>query len=174
MRVYLPVTLPLLAAAHADGVLRPGEWTKPLHDDASGALVGYAVTPAVREWYVMGDLEELEFSAMTDAAQAVLRLLAADPSAPRRRVVLAADVPDDAVRPAGADVRAQVLVTADVAVAGVVSVHVDEAGVERTVEAAVAALPAADAGDDDAQFALDEAEANDLLWYDVTEIPDLL
>ena len=27
---------------------------------------------------------------------------------------------------------------------------------------------------DDAQFALDEAESNDLLWYDVTEIPDLV
>ncbi|WP_088290829.1 hypothetical protein [Kineosporia sp. A_224] len=173
MRVYLPVTLPLLAAAHSDGALRPGEWAKPLHDDAAAALVGYAVTPAVREWYVEGDLEELEFTAMTDAAQAVLRLLAADPSAPRRRVVLAADVPDGAVRPAGGG-RSQVLVAADVALAGVASVHVDEAGVEGTVEAAVAALPAADAGDDDAQFALDEAEANDLLWYDVTEIPDLL
>jgi hypothetical protein len=33
---------------------------------------------------------------------------------------------------------------------------------------------AADAGDDDARFALDEAEATELLWYDVTEIPDLL
>jgi hypothetical protein len=174
MRVYLPVTLPLLAAAHSDGALRPGEWAKPLHDNASDALVGYAVTPAVREWYVEGDLEELEFTAMTDAAQAVLRLLAADPSAPRRRVVLAADVPDGAVRPVGGDARSQVLLATDVALAGVASVHVDEAGVEGTVEAAVAALPAADAGDDDAQFALDEAEANDLLWYDVTEIPDLL
>jgi hypothetical protein len=174
MRVYLPVTLPLLAAAHTDGALRPGEWTKPLSDHASGVLVGHAVTPAVREWYVEGDLEELEFSAMTDAAQACLRLLAADPDAPRRRAVLAADVAESAVRPAPGPDRSQVLVAADVPLAVVASVHVDEAGVEATVAAAVAALPAADADDDDAQFALDEAEANDLLWYDVTEIPDLV
>ena len=174
MRVYLPVTLPLLAAAHADGALRPGEWAKALSDDASGVLVAHAVTPAVREWYVEGDVEELEFSAMTDAAQACLRLPAAAPDAPRRRAVLAADVPDSAVRPAGGGDRSQVLVAADVPLADVASVHVDEAGVEAAVAAAVAAVPAAEAGDDDAQFALDEAEANDLLWYDVTEVPDLV
>lgn len=174
MRVYLPVTLPVLAAAHADGALRAGDWAEPLSDSASTALVAHAVTPAVREWYVEGDVEELEFAAMTDAAQAALRLLAADPGAPRRRVVLAADVPDGAVRPAGGDQRSRVLVAADVALADVASVHVDEAGAEGAVGAAVDALPAADAGDDDALFALDEAEANDLLWYDVTEIPDLV
>ncbi len=174
MRVYLPVTLPLLAAAHTDGALRPGDWAKPLSDDASGALVAYTVTPAVREWYVEGDLEELEYVAMTDAAQASLRLLAADAAAPRRRVVLAADAPDASVRPGSGTVRSQVLVATDVVLADVSSVHVDESGVEPTVAAAVAALPAADAGDGDALFALDEAEANDLLWYDVTEIPDLV
>jgi hypothetical protein len=173
MRVYLPATLPLLAAAHAAGSLQ-------FDDAGSGGLpvdvdgfVAHAVTPAVREWYVDGDVEELEYVAMTDAAQASLRLLAADPDAPRRRVVLAADVPDAVVGPAGGEHRSGVVVRGGLALADVASVHVDEAGVEPTVAAAVAALPAADAGDDDALFALDEAEANDLLWYDVTEIPDL-
>jgi hypothetical protein len=41
------------------------------------------------------------------------------------------------------------------------------------VAEAILALPAADAGDDDARFALDEAEATELLWYDVTELGDL-
>ena len=54
------------------------------------------------------------------------------------------------------------------------SVHVDEAEAQDVVAEAVRCLPAADAGDDDARFALDEAEATELLWYDVTEIPDLL
>lgn len=174
MRVYLPATLPLLVAAHAAGAVRPADASDPLRGDGSGALLGYAVTPAVREWYVEGDLEELEYVALTDAAQSSLRLLAADPDAPRRRVVLAADVPDAAVRPTAGEQRSLVLVSADVVLADVASVHVDEAGVEPTVAAAVAALPAAAAGDDDALFAVDEAEANDLLWYDVTEIPDLV
>jgi len=56
----------------------------------------------------------------------------------------------------------------------VASVHVDEEQAQDVVAAAVAALPAADAGDDDARFALDEAEATELLWYDVSEIPDLV
>lgn len=175
MRVYLPATLPLLGAAHAAGAVRPGEWVKVLSGAApDGALVAHAVTPAVREWYVEGDLEELEYAALTDAAQAALRLLAADGAATRRRVVLAADVPDGAVRSSGGETRSEVLVTAPVALADVASVHVDEEGAEPVVELAVAALPAADAGDDDARFALDEAEANELLWYDVTEIPDLV
>jgi hypothetical protein len=33
---------------------------------------------------------------------------------------------------------------------------------------------AADAGDDDARFLVDEAEACDLLWYDVTELGELV
>jgi hypothetical protein len=174
MRVYLPATLPLLAAAHATGsVGLPGADAEAAGADGGG-LPAHAVTPAVREWYVEGDVEELEYVAMTDAARASLRLLAADPDAPRRRVVLAADVPEAAVRPGPGERRSDVVVTAEVALADVASVHVDEPGVEPTVAAAVAALPAADGGDDDALFALDEAEANDLLWYDVTEIPDLL
>lgn len=172
MRVYLPATLPVLAAAHAQGALRPGAWAAGSGHDGA-ALVAHAVTPAVREWYVEGDLEELEYAAMTDAARACLRLLAADPKAPARRVVLAADVPDGAVRP-GAGGRSEVLVDVEVALADVASVHVDEAAAEPVVAQAVAALPAADAGDDDARFALDEAEAHELLWYDVTEVPDLV
>jgi hypothetical protein len=43
-----------------------------------------------------------------------------------------------------------------------------------TIATAVAAVPAAREGDDDAQFLVDEAEACDLLWYDITELPDLV
>jgi hypothetical protein len=165
MRVYLPTTLPGLAAAHGVGGLHPG--TAP--------LAGHAVTPAVREWYVAGDLEELEYAALTEAAEASLRLLAADPAAPRRRVVVAADLPDVAVRPAGGQrFRSAVEVAGLVRLASIASVHVDEAQSEPVVAAALGALEAADAGDDDARFLLDEAEAAELLWYDVSELPDLV
>jgi hypothetical protein len=161
MRVYLPTTSAGLATAHAGGVL-------------SGPRPGHAVTAAVREWYVEGDLEELEYVALTEAAEASLRMLAQDPGLPRRRTVIAADVPDAAVRPTNDErFRSAVIVDADVPVASIASVHVDESAAEKIVAEAIVAIPAADAGDDDARFALDEAEATELLWYDVSELGDL-
>jgi hypothetical protein len=161
MRVYVPTTLAGLAAAHAAGRFE-------------GPLEAHAVTGAVREWYVSGDLEELEYAAFTEATEASLRLLAGE-GGPHRRVVVAADVPDAEVRPRpGEPYRSAVSVASAVPLRDVVSVHVDEDGVQDVVAEAVRALPAADAGDDDARFALDEAEATELLWYDVTEIPDLV
>jgi hypothetical protein len=160
-RIYLPSTLADLAAVHVSGVLPA---PSPAH----------AVTGAVREWYVEGDTEELEYVALTEAAEASLRRLADDPDLPRRRVVVAADVPDGHVRDVADErYRSAVLVTADVPVSAVASVHVDEVAAERRVAEAILALPAADAGDDDARFTLDEAEATELLWYDVTELGDL-
>ena len=80
MRVYLPFTLPGLAE-----LLASAEIGQPPRR-------GFAVTPALREWYVSGDLEELEYAAMMLAARASLRLLLEDPDAPPRRVVLAVEI----------------------------------------------------------------------------------
>ena len=77
MRVYLPVTTPALAELVATGVLGPAP------------LTAFAVTPALREWYRDEDPEALEYAATTEAARGSLRLLDADPSAARRRVVIA-------------------------------------------------------------------------------------
>ncbi|MBL0781655.1 hypothetical protein G6541_33145, partial [Streptomyces albidoflavus] len=85
MRVYVPLTLPALAQAHRAGELGPGP------------LTAYAVTPGLREWYVSDDIEELEYAALTRAAHGSLRLLAADPDAVRKRVVVAVDIADGAV-----------------------------------------------------------------------------
>ena len=85
MRVYLPSTMPGLA-----GILAKGE-------AGPAPLRAFAVTPALREAYASGDDEELEYTAMLVAAKQSLRLLEADPEAPRRRVVLATDVPDSQV-----------------------------------------------------------------------------
>jgi Family of unknown function (DUF6912) len=161
-RVYLPTTLAGLSSAHGSGVL-------------SAPRKGHAVTAAVREWYVEGDLEELEYVALTEAAESSLRLLAEDPDVVRRRVVVAADLEDGDVRAVDdARFRSAVLVSADVPVACVASVHIDEERAAKVVAEAIIALPAADAGDDDARFALDEAEATELLWYDVSELGDLV
>jgi hypothetical protein len=168
MRIYLPATLPILAAARDAGCFTASRATGP------GGLPAHAVTPAVREWYVQGDVEELEYTALLEAAEASLHLLADDPAAPRRRVVVAADVPDAVVTPGGGDFRSSVRLQAPVELSRVVSLHVDEARVEDTITTAVASVGAAAAGDDDAQFLVDEAEACDLLWYDVTELGDLV
>src|SRR3954463_3139712 len=85
VRVYVPATVPMLAALRSSGQL--GE----------GPTVAHAVTPALREWYAEGDEEELEYVAFTRAAQDALHLLRRDPQAPRRRVVVSADVPSSAL-----------------------------------------------------------------------------
>ena len=163
MRVYLPSTLPALAA-----LLHAGEITPPVR--------AFAVTPALREWYASADDEELEYSAMTHAAGASLRLLAASPGAPRQRVVLAAEVPPEAVGPAAGgsggdlDHPADVVVDAVVPVSKVVSAHVDEPAAEHDIREAAGALAAADAGDDDARFTVDGAEGHELLWYEASEL----
>jgi hypothetical protein len=166
MRVYLPSTLSGLAGILRDRKLEPAP------------LTGYAVTPALREWYASADLEELEYAAMSDAAKDSLRLLAADPDAPSRRVVIVAEVPDDAVAYEGGDVvdgddRALVRVTRPVSFERIVSGHVDDAEAEPDVRAARAAVTAADAGDDDARFTVDGAAGHELMWYATQELPHL-
>jgi hypothetical protein len=162
MRVYLASTMPALEEALQAGEIGPAP------------LAGFAVTPALREWYARGDLEELEYAALTVAARASLRLLAADEEAPPRRVALAAEVPDEQVSMGGdPDDPAAVLIVAVVPIARLASAHVDDPQAAPDVRAAVAALPAADLGDEDAKFTVDGAEGNELLWYAVQELPYL-
>jgi hypothetical protein len=162
MRVYLAATMPALQAALAAGEIGPPP------------LAGFAVTPALRESYASGDEEELEYAAMAVAARASLRLLAADPDAPARRVTVAADVPDEHVS-GGADPGepAAVVIAVTVPRARIASAHVDDPQAVADVRAAVAALAAAERGDDDARFTVDGAEGNELLWYAVQELPYL-
>ncbi|RAY14303.1 hypothetical protein DPM19_15120 [Actinomadura craniellae] len=161
MRVYLPSTLPALARALATGSVEPG--------------TAYAVTPALREWYADGDLEELEYAALTAAARASLRLLAADPAAPPRRVVLVAEVPEGTVSGRGepGPDPARVGVAEPVPAGKIVAGHVDDEDAADDVRAAAEALPAADAGDDDARFTVDGAEGHELMWYATQELPHL-
>jgi hypothetical protein len=161
VRVYLPSTLPAVA-----GLLRVGELQPPVR--------GYAVTPALREWYSSGDMEELEYVAMMHAARESLRLLAADLAAPRRRVVLAAEVRDEQVSTnADFDEPAQVEIAGPVPLRDIVSGHVDDAAASAEIALAVTALAAAEAGDEDARFAVDGAEGHELAWYATQELGDV-
>ncbi len=163
MRVYLPSTIPALT-----GMLQAAQISPP-------PVLGYAVTPALREWYASGDMEELEYVAMTQAARSSLRTLQADPDAPRRRVVLAAELPDEqVVAIAGFDEPARVEIKPPVALSDIVSGHIDDPMAAVDVSAAVAALTAADSGDDDAQFTVDCAEGHELLWYAAQELPHVI
>ncbi|MFC8723482.1 DUF6912 family protein [Kitasatospora sp. NPDC057198] len=168
MRVYVPTTLNDLAVAHPEGVLEQS--------------VAYAVTPALREWYVSDDLEELEYAALNRAALSSVRLLAADPDAPRRRVVLAVEIADSAVAPFPGDEYqdqaslGRVVLAGPVRLAKAAAVHADDtdADVLADIGAAAGAITAADGGDQDAQFTVDGAEDHELLWYAVQEIPGLI
>ncbi len=162
MRVYVPFTLSAVA-----GLLRAGE----IH---GSPVRGYAVTPALREWYSSGDIEELEYVAMMHAARESLRLLAADPAAPRRRVVLAAEVADRQISAsAGFDEPALVEISSPVMLRDIVSGLVDDSDAGADLADAIAALPNADAGDEDAQFVVDGADGHELQWYATQELGDL-
>jgi hypothetical protein len=159
MRVYLPTTLADLGSALVAGQIGPAP------------VAGFAVTPALREWYATGDLEELEYAAMTQAARASLRMLHVDTKTPRRRVVLAAELADELISVRnGIDKPGQVAITLPVLLADVVSGHVDAMDAATDIDAAAAALPAADAGDGDAKFIVDGAEGHELLWYATQEL----
>lgn len=161
MRVYIATTTAGLELLRHSGFRPP--------------LAAHAVTGALREWYAEGDCDELEYAAAAEAAAASLRLLARDERG--RRVVVAADVPDASVQPhlrADAGAPSSVLVSSAVTREQVVSLHLDDNIAGADVAAAVAALPAADAGDADAQCVVDDAQGHELLWYDVTELDDVL
>jgi hypothetical protein len=161
VRVYVPATLRVVALLVADGRLR-------------APFEAFAVTAELREWYVDDDAEALEYAALHEAARASLHLLARDPATPRRRVVLAVDVPDGSVRAVPERDRGAVDVLADAPVSAVAAGHVDEPEGAAVVERAASLMAAADAGDEDAELAVGDADDLDLLWYATQELADLV
>jgi hypothetical protein len=165
MRVYVPATLAMLQRLVADGSLRPVNGT------------AFAVTPALRESYAEGDDDELGEVALREAALASLRLLAGsgedpDDELPPRRAVLVADVDDATLRP---DLdHAVVRLGGTVGIDDVAAVFVDNAAAEAAVTAAIAAIDAADLGDEDAELLVGDAQDHDLAWYAAQELPFLL
>ena len=84
MRVYLPATFKIAQelAENSQFTVRSG--------------YGFALTPALKEFYTEGGDEEIAEFAFDDASRASLRLLAIgdEETFPYRRVVISADVPD--------------------------------------------------------------------------------
>jgi hypothetical protein len=160
-RVYIPATLPMLQQLVID---------RELHARSGTA---FAVTPTLREAYAEGDDDELAEVALRDAALASLRLLGAEDSdLPRRRAVLVADVDDAQPRP---DLDDDVVrLAGPVAFDRVICAHVDNAGAEDAVAAAIDAIDAADLGDEDAELTVGDAQDHDLAWYAPQELPFLL
>lgn len=160
MRVYVGLTRSALAAAKAAGEVGPAP------------LAAHAVTPALRESYATADAEELEYVALLAAADSCLPLLAAAPEEPRRRYVVAADVPsatpDTQAGPAG------VVVPQPIPWRDVQALHADDPAAATVVEAAAMAYDAAMNGDDDARFTVDEADGWELMWFATQEADDLL
>lgn len=164
MRVFVPVTRAGTAELLESGGIGPPP------------IVGFAVTGALREWYAQGDEEELEYVAMTLAAQACLQLLAARTEeqvgdAPRR-LVLAVDT--DRVSPEADDSRGGVQIEAPISSRQVAALHADTEDAVGDVAAAVAVVRAGGPQDEDEQFVVDTCEAHELAWFATQEIPDLL
>jgi len=167
VRIYLPTTLPhLMAAGVGSGQLPSQTEVAPPGSRAC------AVTPALREWYREGDIEELEYAALTRAALASVRLLPGNGG--DRRVVLAADVPDADVVFDPSDDPAAVRVISAVRLDQVVSAHVDDPSASYDVGAAVIALEGADVDEEELQFVLGGLDDHELQWYAVQEIAFLL
>lgn len=165
MRVYLPATFSILNELENNGVIsaRNG-W-------------GFAVTPALREFYTSGDEEELEAIAFDDAAEASIRLLAIgdEEQFPHRRVVISADVEDDTVTLAD-DMGDTVvkLSPAQVSLKQVAALHIDVAEAEEATAKAIEVIDAADLGDEDAELAVGDAQDNYMAYYDISELGVLI
>lgn len=143
MRFYLPATL--LDLDEEDG-LTP--------------TAAHSVTPDLAAALPEEDDEGLEFAAMLAAADASVSLLARTPAAPRRRVVVVAEVAKAELEPVADGLPSEVVPPTGVPWSEVVSLHVDDAAAEPDVAAAAS-------GDDDAG---ERAADRDLLWYDGSEL----
>ena len=160
MRVYVGLVRSALAAARDAREVGPAP------------LTAHAVTPALRESSASADAEELEYVALMAAADSVLPLLAASPGEPMRRYVVACEVADAVPDPEAG--RSGVVLDAPVPWRDVKAVHADDPEAAETIAAAAAAYAAAQAGDDDARFAVDEADGWELMWFATQEVDDLL
>lgn len=159
MRIYLPATLELLVGARSGA---GGRTTLDL-EPARAHMVTAALAAALAD----EDEEGLEYAAHLAAADDALTELARRPHAPRLRLVLTLEVPDDVVVDAAGDAAiltpSAVDLVAPVTGAALVCAHVDEPDAAADVVATLA-------GDD---AALERLVERDLLWYDATEVADI-
>lgn len=165
MRVYLPATF---------GILRE---LKETGSFSARSGWGFAVTPALIEFFDEGEEEEFAHFAFIEAARASLRLLSiGDETAfPHRRVVITADLDDSRVSLAPESGEAVVKINpARIDFSDVAALHVDVESSEAATAAAIQAIDAADLGDEDAELTVGDADDNFMAWYDTVELPFLV
>lgn len=165
MRVYIPATFAMLTELSENSVFtaRSG-W-------------GFAMTPALVEFYTSGDEEEIADAAFQDAAEASLRLLAIgdEEKFPHRRIVVTVDLPDEQVSLEPENGESVVkLSPAQIQLDQVAALHVDLAEAEEQTKAAIAVIDASDLGDTDAELTVGDAQDNLMAWYDPSELPFLI
>ncbi|MCQ9343099.1 hypothetical protein NQ015_04410 [Corynebacterium sp. 153RC1] len=165
MRVFIPATFDILAELAENGAFHA----------RSG--YGFAVTPALREFFTEGEDEELSEIAFDDAARASLRLLATGEAGryPHRRVVISVDIDDSkvALYPDGGEAVVK-LAEPEVKLAQLAAIHVDLEAAEEATAKAVELVDAADLGDEDAELAVGDALDNFMAWYDPSELAMLM
>ncbi|WP_080796188.1 DUF6912 family protein [Corynebacterium pacaense] len=165
MRVYIPATFGMLRELNDNRVVtaRSG-W-------------GFAVTPALNEFYTAGDEEEIAHAAFQDAAEASIRLLAIGDEAefPYRRVVISADIDDARVTLASENGESVVgIVPARIDLEDVAAIHIDVEASEADTKKAIGVIDESDLGQEDAELVVGDAQDNFMAWYDPNELPFLV
>ena len=164
-RVYIPATFAMLEELVREGsVAARNGW-------------GFAVTPALTEFFTSGDEDEIAYSAFQDASMSSLRLLAIgdEERFPHRRVVISIDVPKESVElqpelgDAVVKLSPAIFRTEDVA-----AIHVDIEESEEATAKAVEAIDAADLGDEDAELTVGDALDNFMAYYAPCELSFLV
>ncbi|HEY7052953.1 MAG TPA: hypothetical protein VH496_12595 [Mycobacterium sp.] len=193
MRVYVPVTLAMLQRLVDDGALNPVNGTAfavtpalreayangdddelaevALRDAALASLRLLADEPLARR----GESTDEPVARRGESTDEPLARRGEDTDRsglPPRRAVLVADVDDATPLPLLDD--AVVRLVGPVPMDRVVCVHVDNAAAEDAVKAAAEVIDAADLGDEDAEFAVGDAQDHELAWYAPQELPFLL
>lgn len=161
MRVYIPATFSMLKSLDEHGVIHARNgW-------------GFAATPELTEFFTSGDQEEIEAIAFDDAALASIRLLAigGEEQFPHRRVVVSVDVEAEPQPEMGESV---VKLAGPLELKDVAAIHVDVQEAEEATAKAIAAIDAADLGDEDAELAVGDAQDNYMAFYDPSELPVLV
>lgn len=165
MRVYVPATFSLLKELSEQGEI------------SARSGYGFAVTPALREFYTSGDEDEIAHSAFEDAALASIRLLAVgdEEKFPHRRVVISADIADENVS-LDPEMGESVVKLSSSAVSldSVAAIHVDVQSSEEATAKAIEAIDEADLGVEDAELIVGDALDNFLAWYDPSELGALI
>lgn len=165
MRVYIPATFCTLRGLNESSVI------------TARSGYGFAVTPALREYYTEGDDEEIAHAAFQDAAEASIRLLAVgdEEQFPYRRVVVSVDVDEKNITFVPENGESVVKLTpAHINLVDVAAIHIDVESSEPDTKAAIEVIDASDLGEEDAELTVGDAQDNFMAWYDPEELPFLV